>query len=322
MISQKAPMSMLYRLFIYLFAAWLGLGLGPSVAAELVFPPGLRIGLEPPGDLKLSARFPGFEDSDRKVAIAILDLPASAYPELESAAFTRLPQELQNVKRESFPFENGIGFLISGTAQQNGVTLHRWSLLAQAVGATAQNLTMLINVEVPEAALSVYPDAVVRKALAGVTFRPAPIQEQLSALPFRFGDLSGFKVMQVIPTGSVILGDGPPENTSPQPFMIVSIERGGPAEAADRGIFARDLLANTPVRDLAVQSAEPMRISGAQGHEIRAQGKGPAGDPVSLVQWIRFGSGSFLRMIGVSPADKWDQSFARFRAVRDGISAR
>jgi len=316
-------MLMLCRLFIYLFfAAWVGLGLAPAVTAEPVFPPGLRIGLEPPVDLKLSTRFPGFEDSDRKVAIAILDLPAGAYPELETAAFTKLPQELQNVKRESFPFESGIGFLISGTAQQNGVTLHRWSLLAQAVGATVQNLTMLINVEVPEAALSAYPDAVIRKALASVTFRPAPIQEQLSVLPFKFGDLSGFKVMQVIPTGGVILGDGAPENANPQAFMIVSIERGGPAEATDRGMFARDLLANTPVRELALQSAEPMRINGAQGHEIRALGKGPAGDPVSLVQWLRFGSGSFLRVIGVSPLDKWDQSFARFRAVRDGISAR
>lgn len=325
-------MPILYRLRTYLFAAWtglvlvlglgLGLGLAPVIAAGPVFPPGLRIGLEPPGDLKLSARLPGFEDSDRKVVIAILDLPASAYPELEAAAFTRLPQELQNVKRESFPFESGIGFLISGSAQQNGVTVHRWSLLAQAVGGSVQNLTMLVNVEVPEAALSVYPDAVIRKTLASVTFRPAPIQEQLSLLPFKLGDLSGFKVMQVSPTGSVILGEEAAENTERKPFMIVSIERGGPAESADRSMFARDLMANTPVRDLALQSAEPMRINGLPGHEIRAQGKGPAGDPVSLVQWLRFGSGGYLRVIGVSPADKWDQSFARFRTVRDGISTR
>ena len=84
--------------------------------------------------------------------------------------------------------------------------------------------------------------------------------------------------------------------------MIVSIGRGGPAEAGDRGLFARDLLADAPVRDLTMQSSEPMRISGAPGHEIRAQGKGPGGDPVSLVQWMRFGSGGFLRVIGVSPA--------------------
>jgi hypothetical protein len=104
--------------------------------------------------------------------------------------------------------------------------------------------------------------------------------------------------------------------------MIVSIERGGPTQAADRGLFARDLLANVPVRDLSMQSADTMRIGGAPGHEIRARGKGPAGEPVSLVQWLRFGSGAFLRVVGVSPAEKWDQSFGRFRAVRDAIDMR
>ena len=39
--------------------------------------------------MKLSTRFPGFEDSERKAVIAILDLPASAYRELETAAFAR-----------------------------------------------------------------------------------------------------------------------------------------------------------------------------------------------------------------------------------------
>jgi hypothetical protein len=41
-----------------------------------------------------------------------------------------------------------------------------------------------------------------------------------------------------------------------------------------------------------------------------------------MVQWVRFGSNGYLRMIAVSPTDKWDQSFTRFRAVRDGIEAR
>jgi hypothetical protein len=81
-------------------------------------------------------------------------------------------------------------------------------------------------------------------------------------------------------------------------------------------------MVTAPVRDLSLQSAEPMRIGGAPGHEIRAQGKGPAGDPVSMVQWIRFGASGYLRVIAVSPADKWDQSFTRFRTVRDGIEAR
>lgn len=312
---------MFRRFFVCLFVAWAGMaGLAATARAEPIFPPGLRIGLEPPGDMKLATQFPGFEDSERKAVIAILDLPASAYRELETAAFANTQRDLEQAKRESFPFGSGIGFLISGVAQQNGITLHRWSLLAQAVGGAFQDLTMLINVEVPEGALPIYSDEIIRKALASVTFRQAPIPEQLALLPFKLGDMAGFRVMQVLPTGSVILGEGTTD--SAQPFMIVSIGRSGPAEAGDRSLFARDLMAAAPVRDLTMQSSEPMRISGSPGHEIRAKGKAPGGEPVSVVQWLRFGSGGFLRVIGVSPADKWDQIFDRFRTVRDSIVMR
>ena len=313
---------MFHRVFVYLFVGWAGLAVvGPAAYSDPFFPPGLRIGLEPPAGMKLSARFPGFEDTEHSAVMAILDLPGSAYRELEVAAFSKTQRDLQNAKREIFPFETSIGILVTGIGQKNGISVHRWSLLAMGTGSVP-NLTMLINVEVPESALSIYSDAVIRKALATVTFRPAPIQEQLSLMPFKFRDLAGFEVMQVSPTGSVILAEGKLDSDEPQPFMIVSVERKGPAEAADRALFARDLLASAPVRDLTLQSAESMRINGSPGHEIRAQGKGPRGDTVSLVQWLRFGPGGFLRIIGVSPADKWDQAFGRFRTVRDGIDMR
>jgi len=315
--------SMLRRILVCAVLAWTGLaGHATGAAAEPVFPPGGRVGLEPPAGLTPSTRFPGFEDAGRGVLISILDLPASAYPELEAAAFNKIQPDLEQPKRESFPFENGIGILLSGIAHKNGIAVHRWSLIAQAVGGSVQNLTALVNMEVPETALSVYPEAVVRKTLMSVTFRPAPIQEQLSLLPYKFGDLAGFRVMQVSPLGGVVLAEDPANTTTTQPFLVVSVERGGPSEAADRGRFARDMMVNAPVRDLALESAEPMRIGGAPGYEIRAQGKGPAGDPVSLVQWLRFGSSGYMRIIGVSPSDKWDQSFARFRTIRDGIDMR
>ncbi len=317
---------MLRRLLVYVLLAGAGLvSLAPgggAANAEPVFPPGLRVGLEPPVGMSPSARFPGFEDTGQNAVIAILDLPARAYYELENAAFNKIQQDLDEAKRESFPFESGIGFLVSGTGHKNGIAVHRWSLLAQAIGGSVQDLTALVNVEVPESALSVYTDAVIRKALASVTFRPAPIQEQLALLPFKIGDLAGFRVAQISPTGSVFLADAPTDSASPQPFMVISVERGGPAEPGDRARFARDLMAAAPVRDLSLQSAEPMRIGGAPGQEIRAQGKGPAGEPVSMVQWVRFGASGYLRLIAVSPTDKWDQSFSRFRTVRDGIEAR
>jgi hypothetical protein len=311
---------MVRRLFVYLFAALAGLvAVSTSARSDPAYPPGSRIGLEVPGDFKPSMHFPGFEDTDRKASIAILDLPPAAYLNLETAAFNNLPNDLQQAKRESFPFNSGIGFLISGLVQKDGATLHRWSLLAQTVGG---KVTTLINVEVPESALPVYSDAVVRRTLASVTFRPTPLKEQLGLLPFRFGDLAGFEVMEVTQTGSVILADNPDHKSIDRPIMIVSIGRGGPTDAGDRSRLARDLVAAAPVRDLSIKSAEPMRINRAAGYEIRAEGKDPAGKPVSIVQWLRFGPGGFLRIVGAGPASEWDQYFDRFRTVRDAIETR
>jgi len=313
---------LLVPLLAAMFAIWAGLASLTAAGAEPVFPLGLRIGLEPAGDLKLSTRLPGFEDADRKVAITILDLPARAYGELERSAFGNNQPGLSDLKRESFPFASGVGFLISGSVQQNGVTLHRWFLLASGAGGNVQDLAMLINVEVPEAALSVYSDAVIRKALASVTFRATPLQEQLGLLPFKLNELAGFRVTQAMPAGGLILTDGPTDDISKQSYMIVSIGRGAPEERDDRGKFARELLTSAPLRDLSVTLAEPMRIAGLPGFEIRAQAQEPDGAPVSLVQWVRFGSGGFLRIVGVGRKDDWDALFPRFRAVRDGIDLR
>jgi hypothetical protein len=125
-----------------------------------------------------------------------------------------------------------------------------------------------------------------------------------------------------MPTGTAVLADNSDNISISRPIMIVSVGRGGPANSSDRGRFARDLVATAPVRELSIKSAEPMRINNAAGHEIRAEGKDPAGQSLSLVQWIRFGSGGYLRIVGAGPSGEWDQMFGRFRAVRDGIDMR
>jgi hypothetical protein len=312
---------MFRRLSVALFAAtlaiWAGLAaFSSSAGAEPAFPPGLRIGLEPPGDLVSSKRFPGFEDAERKVAISILDLPGRAYDDIERSAFDKEQKNLASVKRESFPFTSGIGFLLSGQSTVDGVVLNKWFLLASAYG---KDLTALISIEVPEAARAIYTDAVIRKALASTTFRETPLAEQLGLMPFKLNELAGFRVMQAMPGGGLILTDGPANDINTQPYMIVSIGAGAPSDPDERNKFAREMLQSAPLRDLTLTLADPMRIGGSQGIEIRAKAKGLNGDPISLVQWVRFGSGGFLRIVGVGRADAWDPLFTRFRAVRDGI---
>jgi hypothetical protein len=312
---------MLRRLIMLVTAAAFALAAMPA-SAEPQFPPGLRVGLEPQGDLVLSKQFPGFEDPDRKVAVAILDLPARAYEDIERSAFGKDQNGLTDLKRESFPFASGVGFLITGKGEDNGVKLNKWFLLATAVGGEVKDLAVLINVQVPEAASSIYTDAVIRKMLATVTFRPAPIKEQLGMLPFQLNEMSGFRVLQVLPQGGVVLIDGPGDDMSTTTYVVVTIGQGAPDTPDDRGKFARELLSSAPLRAVSITGAEPMRIGGMQGNEIRAQAQGLNGEPVNLVQWVRFGSGGFLRVIGVGRPDGWDAMFTRLRAIRDGIATR
>ena len=275
---------MLRRLPILLVAACAALiALSPAGAAGAagpVFPKGLRIGLAPPGDLKPSTLFPGFEDPDRGVRISILELPLPAFQEIERSIFAANQAGLTEVKRESFPFQSGIGFLVSGRAQKNDVKLRVWFLAATGIGPQFGDLATMIRVEVPEAAAAVYTEAAIREALASVTFRPAPVEEQLALLPFKIRELAGFRVMKVLDRDGVILIEGAGAESVEHPYMIVSLGRGMPDNADARARFARDLLSSAPLRDITLTLAEPIRIGGQPGYEIRATAVGLDGKPL------------------------------------------
>jgi hypothetical protein len=314
---------MLSRSIMSILAVCTGLLVPVSMAAaEPVFPPGLRIGLEPPGDMTVSKRFAGFEDEGRMAAITILDLPARAFQDLERSAFAADQQGLTGVKRESFPFAGGIGILVTGSAEDRGVTVRKWFLMATASGDKVENLATLVSVQVPDQASAKYSDTVIRKALASVAFRPAPNAERLGMLPYKIGEMSGFRVLQVTPAGDVLLIDGAGSDIGRQAYMVISIGSNAPSDADERVRFARNVLDSAPLANLRVTLAEPMRITGVPGIELRAQASGMSGDPVTLVQWLRFSGTGYLRVAGITAPDKWDAMFTRFRAVRDGISFR
>ena len=66
-----------------------------------------------------------------------------------------------------------------------------------------------------------------------------------------------------------------------------------------------------------------MRIGGQQGHQILANARDAAGTSVlTVAQWLRFGSGAYLQMVGIARTDAWKDAYPRFRSVRDGIEPR
>jgi hypothetical protein len=295
----------------------------PACAAGPVFPEGSRIGLVlPPGDLQPSKQFPGFEDKAHKVTITMLDLPGPAYEAVEQSAFGRKIKGLTVDKRELFSFAGGIGYLVTGRATVDGEEAHAWYLLANTETRKAGHVGMFLRVHVPDAARAAYPDAAIRTALQSVTFRMPPVAELVDRLPFKLGNLAGFRIMRVTPPALAVLIDGPVNDPVHHAYMVVSVGHGAPEDPSAQARLARDLLRTAPVRVGAITSAETMRLRGVPVYELRADATGPDGTKLEVVQWMRFGGSGFLRIVGVVHKDDLDKRFPRFRAVRDGIVAR
>ena len=154
--------------------------------------------------------------------------------------------------------------------------------------------------------------------------RDVPDAEQLSLLPFPVGDLAGFHVDDVLPGRALMLVDTPdscrPNNSSPHFCCRLA---GGPAENDDHGQFARMTFGEiVGIKDVQITMSEPLRIGGQQGLQTMAQAKDMGtGTDIMVVQWLRFGSGGFMHMVGIARADVWTPALAA-SAVRDGIELR
>jgi hypothetical protein len=311
----------------FLLVVVIALAALPARGAEALYPPGSRIGLAPPAGLATSKSFFGYEDPDNDVAIILLALPVEAYAELDRTLNAEALQR-QGVTfegREAMPLASGKAFVVIGHQEANNLRLRKWFLVASSSGLTA-----LVTVQVPDAARARYPDAAIRAALATLTIRDTvPVEEQLGLVPFKLGELAGFRVAGVMPGRAVMLSDAPagrpklpPLTIEPQ--ILIAVAPGAPAHGSDREAFARDLFATVPnLKDVRIVSSEPLRMSGQQGHQILANGRDASGTiALTVVQWVRFGTGGYLQLIGTARADDWKEAYPRFRSVRDGIDPR
>jgi len=285
------------------------------VMAEVVYPKGSRIGLEAPPRMELDPRTMQFVDTAGKAAIAVIELPPQAYPDIEKKIFAEAtPAGVTMVKRESFPFASGIGFYAAARVVIDGVAYRKSTLLLSVPGMAA-----VVSFEMPESEMQNYPEDVVRRTLASVTVRNPPIEERLGLIPFVVSDFGGFKVSDVLPAAVLLTEPDRPDGWA---RVVISIGRGAPDQPDERARFARNLLQNAQLPELSIVSGEAMRIRGTAGFEIKAVARDANGIEASVVQWVRFGGGGYLIILAVAPKSEWDSLYPRFRAVRDGIEPR
>ena len=296
----------------------------PAAAADAVFPIGSRLGLVPAAQLEPSKSFPGFEDLQNGVFVRLVALPGEAFVEIEKTMTNDAlkKQGMTVEKRESLQLGGAKALLAIVNQDTPKERVRKW-LLITPVG----DLTALVSLEMSAKTQGPYTDAVVRTLLTSLTARAhVPAEEQLTLVPFKVGDLAGMRIVRVVPGAAAQFTDGPKDTleATDQMHLVIAAAPGGPEQTADRDKFARNAFAGLPpFKDVRIVNSETMRIGGQPGHEVRAQGKDPqTGETIEIVQWLRFGSGAYLRMLGFAPTAKWSDAFTRFRAVRDGLEPR
>ncbi len=296
------------------------LAFAPAFAADPVFPPGMRVGMTPLVGLVPAKTFVGFETEDHGVKVLVTELPAAAYDEVV-AAFKANPAGTGGVKPNSLETPAGLAYYTTENARDGATNVRRYSMIVPG-GA----FSGYVAVQVPENASKIYTDDAVRQMFASATIRKeVPVDEELGLLPFKVSDLGSFKhVRTLAPGGTLILADGDETGLELAPYMVIGIVGSVPAQPDDRDRYAQEAARSIPgVRDGRMTMSEPIRIDGAPAYETRIDAvSGKGNTPVTVVQWLKFGSQSTLRIIGSAPRDVWLQAFTRFRAVRDGIQPR
>jgi len=293
----------------------------PVFAGDVVFPSGARVGMKPLVGLTKAKSFPGFETEDQGVKVLITDLPAEAYGEVANA-FKANPGGTGGVKPETIETPAGLAYYTVENARNGASSVRRYSMIVPA-----PTFSGYVAVQVPENVSKIYHDDAIRQMFATAEIRnEVPVGEQLGLMPFNITEFSNFKnVRTLAPGAALILADGD-EKTGfeAQPFMIIGIIGSTAASPDDRGRFAQQIATTIPgVRDGRITMSEPVRIDGQPGYETRIDAvSGKDNTPVTIVQWLRFGAQSSLRIIGSSPRDQWSAAFPRFRGVRDGIQPR
>jgi hypothetical protein len=291
-----------------------------TALAEPVYPPGARIGLTPPEDMRMSKRFTGFEAPAKGAAITLMEMPKEAFAELSKGltADNLKTQGLTIQNREEITIGGKKAVLLSGEQATSGAVTRKWLLVAED-----PTMTAFVVAQAPRGSQS-YSDEEIRAVLTSLAIRaPLSIEEQIAALPFRLGVLSGFRPVRAAAGNSLLLTDGPKDviAASEQPVVIVAQSTAPAPPSNQRDAFARQaLLSNQTFKDVVFERSQGFRQKGSDWHEIVARATDAAsGTPLVVTQTLRFAPDRYLRMVAVVRADARESTLPRVRALFDSV---
>ena len=89
----------------YLLVLGIALAAAPALAAEVTYPPAMRVGIVPPPDFVASPRFPGFEHNDKAATIILTELPGYTFEAIDKEVTDDLMKQPGVLTRENVDLE-------------------------------------------------------------------------------------------------------------------------------------------------------------------------------------------------------------------------
>lgn len=321
----KIPRTMRERADGLLAAVLLSMALLLASASGIAAPaqaPGSRLVLDVPEGYAASPTFSGFVHTPTGVTIILLEVPASAYPEMKKGLSpeTLSGQGMSQVETGSLDREGEHVFVTAEQATPAG-RFAKFILLFRE-----ESLTALVSASVPKSAIDsghVAPETIER------TLASARVAPDAGEKPFALGYTGPFR-----DTGAFI-GQShfyavvdPPEKerqaASMPPSLIV-------ASALD-GSRVEDLeaMGRAGVRELrggeAAENVESQRleIAGLEAIEnvVPPSGSGEASDAGIYQVILRASQGGYYRIVGKAPAPEWPALLPEFRKIAQSFTPR
>lgn len=186
-----------------------------------------------------------------------------------------------------------------GRQQVGSQPFEKWLLLAGS-----PQVTLLVTAQMPSLLATERRKDKVEAALASIRIAPDR-SDPRGILPFTFGETERFRFMRALSGRAALMTDtayeGTPE-TRPVFVIAASTRTNCDAWADGTHAFAREAAESLQrVEDLAISDTFDREVGGGAGVVTEATGT-VGGEPVIVVQTIRFRDCSYLRTVGIGPA--------------------
>ncbi len=305
----------------FLLLALTGLA-APLAAAEAVFPPGSRIGLQPPAGFAVAEGFTGFIDKEENVSFLIVEIADAPFAQIAATSDEQWAgQGIAIASRRSLRVDDAPAMLLTGAQTLEGGRFAKWILF---VGYDDMSVMITVqSVRPPTEALNL----AIETALKTTIRRKAlTIDEKLAVLPFRLAALGDLRIVDTLANAAVFLTRGPKDAVrgAEQPFLIVARSPASPPGDLDLDALSRLAVRSLKtVEVLEIERSGTAQTDGDTTVELVARGRTrETGEAIIVWQWMRQLDGGYLRMVGISAVADRKRDLAVYREIRDGLRLR